>query len=217
MHRSNETVTAEAVEHTPFNNGRRHSLAEDFYAITIGSSLIAFSVVMLKAAGLVTGGMAGVALLASYLVPLPATTLFIIINIPFFFLAACAMGRAFALKTLFANVAIMALGLVIPLGLSVEDVNPAFAALLGGWMAGLGILVLARHGAGVGGSGIVALVLMRSKGWNAGRTQMIGDVIILSAALLTLEITPWLISILSALAINSILMVNHRPGRYIGY
>ena len=98
-----------------------------------------------------------------------------------------------------------------------ERVDPVFAALLGGWMAGLGILSLARHGAGVGGSGIVALALMKTKGWNAGRTQMIGDAVIVTASLVTLDWRAFLISILSALAINSILMVNHRPGRYVGH
>ncbi len=195
----------------------RHSLAEDCYAIVIGSSMIAFAVVLLKQAGLVTGGMAGVALLASYLLPLPATTLFIVINIPFFFLAACVMGRAFALKTLLANAAIMVLGIAVPWGIVTDRVQPVFAALLGGWMAGLGILSLARHGAGVGGSGIVALALMKTRGWNAGRTQMIGDAVIVSASLVTLDWRAFLVSILSALAINSILMVNHRPGRYVGH
>lgn len=220
MHQQIDTTIAQhhaADGHPAARDSMRHSLAEDCYAIVIGSSLIAFAVVLLKQAGLVTGGMAGVALLTSYLVPLPATTLFIVINIPFFFVAAHYMGRAFALKTLLANVAIMALGMVIPWGISMEGVHPIFAALLGGWMAGLGILSLARHGAGVGGSGIVALVLMRTKGWNAGRTQMIGDAVIVTASLVTLNGLPFLISILSALAINSILMVNHRPGRYVGY
>lgn len=210
-------ATERAAEHTRVRDLMRHSLAEDCYAIVIGSSMIAFAVVLLHKAGLVTGGMAGVALLASYLVPLPATTLFIVINIPFFFLAARFMGRSFALKTLLANVAIMVLGMVVPWGIVTDSVNPLFAALIGGWMAGLGILSLARHGAGVGGSGIVALALMKTKGWNAGRTQMIGDAAILTASLVTLDWLPFLISVLSALAINSILMVNHRPGRYVGY
>ena len=208
---------AQPASHPAARDGTRHSLAEDCYAIVIGSSMIALAVVLLKQAGLVTGGMAGVALLASYLVPVPATTLFIVINIPFFFLAARVMGRAFALKTLLANVAIMVLGMVVPWGIVTERVDPVFAALLGGWMAGLGILSLARHGAGVGGSGIVALALMKTKGWNAGRTQMIGDAVIVTASLVTLDWRAFLVSILSALAINSILMVNHRPGRYVGH
>lgn len=209
-----------AAQSAPHHAGRdemRHSLAEDCYAIVIGSSMIAFAVVLLKQAGLVTGGMAGVALLASYLVPVPATTLFIVINIPFFFVAARVLGRAFALKTLLANVAIMVLGMVVPWGIVTERVDPVFAALLGGWMAGLGILSLARHGAGVGGSGIVALALMKTKGWNAGRTQMIGDAVIVTTSLVTLDWRAFLVSILSALAINLILMVNHRPGRYVGH
>ena len=48
----------------------------------------------LKSAGLVTGGVAGIALLVSYLVPLPVGVLFTLINIPFFLFAYPAHGQA---------------------------------------------------------------------------------------------------------------------------
>ena len=38
-----------------------------------------------------------------------------------------------------------------------------------------------------------------------------------TASLVTLDWRAFFVSILSALAINSILMVNHRPGRYVGH
>ena len=44
--------------------GRPHSVAEDGYALAIGCILIGLGLVLLKGAGLVTGGIAGVALLA---------------------------------------------------------------------------------------------------------------------------------------------------------
>ena len=45
--------------------GRPHSIAEDFYALVIGCILLVIGLVFLKAAGLVTGGIAGIALLLS--------------------------------------------------------------------------------------------------------------------------------------------------------
>jgi uncharacterized membrane-anchored protein YitT (DUF2179 family) len=194
-----------------------HSLAEDGYAIVIGCAFIAMGVMLLKQAGLVTGGMAGIALLLSYLAPYPPATLFLLINLPFFLFAGRSMGLVFGLKTLFANLAIMAMGLVLPAALRIAAISPIFAALFGGSIIGFGILAIARHGAGVGGLGVVALILHKRKGWNAGRTQMIGDALILLASLPLLDAPRFCLSLLSAVAINAVLIVNHRPGRYIGY
>ena len=196
---------------------RPHSLAEDGYAIAIGCAFIAMGLMLLKQANLVTGGMAGIALLISYVTHWSPGALFLIINLPFFAFAGRAMGAAFALKTLFANVAIMAVGFVLPAALEIARVSPLFAALFGGSIIGFGILAIARHGAGVGGVGVVALILQKSRGWNAGRTQMLCDILILLASLPMLTIERFGLSIASAAAMNAVLMVNHRPGRYIGH
>lgn len=198
-------------------SARPHSLAEDGYAIAIGCAFIAMGIMLLKQASLVTGGMAGIALLLSYFIPWSPAALFILINIPFFLFAGKAMGAAFGLKTLFANVAIMALGLAMPWAMQIARVSPLFAALFGGSIIGFGILAIARHGAGVGGVGVVALTLQRSRGWNAGRTQMLCDIVILLLSLPVLSLDRFGLSILSAAAMNAVLVVNHRPGRYIGY
>lgn len=202
-------------DHIP--HARPHSLAEDGYAIAIGCAFIAMGLMLLKAANLVTGGMAGIALLLSYLIHWSPAVLFILINIPFFLFAGRAMGLAFGLKTLFANVAIMGVGLAMPAALQIAKVNPVFAALFGGSIIGFGILAIARHGAGVGGVGVVALILQRSRGWNAGRTQLICDVVILMASLPVLTTGQFWLSVLSVVAMDGVLMVNHRPGRYIGH
>ena len=196
---------------------RPHNLAEDGYAILLGCAFIAMGLMLLKQANLVTGGMAGIALLLSYLIHWSPATLFLLINIPFFLFAGRAMGAAFGLKTLFANIAIMGLGTMMPLALELARVSPLFAALFGGSIIGFGILAIARHGAGVGGLGVIALTLQKTRGWNAGRTQMIGDAIILAASLPLLSADRFALSVLSAAAINAVLIVNHRPGRYIGH
>lgn len=201
----------------PLPPARPHSLAEDGYAVAIGCAFIAMGLMLLKQANLVTGGMAGIALLLSYLIHWSPATLFLLINIPFFLFAGRAMGLAFGLKTLFANLAIMAMGFVMPMALTLARVSPLFAALFGGSIIGFGILAIARHGAGVGGVGVVALILQKSRGWNAGRTQMASDIVILLASLPVLSPERFGLSILSAAAINAVLIVNHRPGRYIGH
>ncbi|QVM83989.1 YitT family protein [Novosphingobium decolorationis] len=198
-------------------DARPHTVVEDTYAGVIACTFIAFGVVMLRQAGLVTGGMAGVALLLSYYLHYPATTLFAVTNIPFFWLAGKLVSIRFGLKTMVASMAIMGLGLLLPVSFGFAFLDPLFAAIFGGTLCGIGILVLARHGAGVGGVGVVALMLQRFKGWNAGTTQLVCDIMILSTSLLILDMHKFLLSLVSAFAVNGVMIVNHRPGRYIGH
>lgn len=199
------------------HNGVPHSRSEDVYAIIVGCVMIALGLAMLHAAGLVTGGIAGVALLISYLVPLPTGVLFTLINIPFFLFAKAAMGSRFMWRTIAVNAGIALFSTVARYGFRIVEVHPAFAAIAGGTVIGMGILALARHDAGVGGTGVVTLWLQRTRGWNAGRTQIAIDLLILAASFAVVAPTKVAWSALSAAAISGILIAWHRPGRYTGY
>ena len=160
--------SAETLPPSPI--GRPHSLLEDAYAIFIGVTLLVVGLMFLKAAGLVTGGIAGVALLLSYLLPLPAGVLFTLVNIPFFLFAHKVMGARFAVKTVLVNLGIGVASAITRVSVHVDGVHPAFAALVGGTVIGMGILSLARHQAGVGGTGVITIWLYRKRGWNMGLT-----------------------------------------------
>jgi len=197
----------------------RHTLFEDAYAIVTGCSFVVLGLAFLEAARLVTGGIAGLALLISYLVPLPPGMLFTLLNIPFFLLAGRALGRGPMLKVMVANLLIAGLALLIPSVLQLKAVNGLFAALFGGTLIGAGILLLARHHVGVGGIGIMSLMLQRSRGWNAGRTQLVADALILIVAVpvLAMGLARFATSLLSAAAVAGVLIVFHKAGRYTGY
>lgn len=195
----------------------RHSLAEDGYAMLIGTAFITLGLVCLRTAGLVTGGIAGIALLLSYVLPVPAGLVLFVINLPFFLLARGVLGAAFTVKTVISNILISLLAIGAPYALTIAHVDPLVAALFGGTICGMGILALARHGAGVGGIGVVAMMLQQKKGWNMGRTQLVCDCFILLAAIPVVTGRQWALSVISAAAISGVLMVNHRPGRYAGY
>jgi len=195
----------------------RHSRLEDVYALLIGCALIVIGLICLRTAGLVTGGIAGVALLLSYIVPLPPGLLFTLINLPFFLFARAAMGTGFMLKTMVVSAGVTAMSLVAPYLIQLAHINQLFAALFGGTIVGLGVLVLARHDAGVGGTGVMTLWFYKKRGWNAGRTQLCFDVCILSVALLAMPPMKVLLSALSSAAISGVLIAFHRPGRYTGY
>src|SRR5438046_1123155 len=86
-----------------------HSRLEDAHALLMGSSFVAFGLVMLNAAGLVTAGVAGIALVLSYATGWPVGPLFVVINLPFFLLAQKSMGSVFTLKSFGAMLVMAAL------------------------------------------------------------------------------------------------------------
>jgi len=194
----------------------KHTPLEDAYAFAIGCSMIVLGIVLLKAVGLVTGGVAGIALLVSYLIPLPVGVLFMLINLPFFVFAYLGMGRVFMLKTIIVSLAIMALAVLMPLAVHIDYVQPLFAAVFGGTIIGMGILSLARHGAGAGGTGVLCLYLQKKRGINAGQTQLIIDAVIIAASGFVIPMDRLLYSIISAAAMSLVMMSWHRPERYIG-
>ncbi|MBB3883855.1 YitT family protein [Acetobacter oeni] len=195
----------------------RHTLSEDIYAFLIGCSMIVIGLACLHKAGLVTGGVAGIALLVSYFVPVSPGVLFSLINIPFLIFAFKAMGHSFALRTVIVSVSVTVLALGVPDVIGLSYIDPVFAAIFGGTIIGMGILSLARHRAGVGGTGVVTLWLQKKRGINAGRTQLAIDTVILLVSLLALPWRQVLISALSAAALSGVMIVFHRPERYLGH
>jgi uncharacterized membrane-anchored protein YitT (DUF2179 family) len=193
-----------------------HTALEDIYAMIIGIIFVVLGIGLLKAAGLVTGGVAGIALLLSYVLPWSVGTIFTVVNIPFFIFAYVTMGKGFALKSTVASLGVTFILVLVPKVLTVTYVNPLFAAIAGGTLCGMGVLALARHRAGVGGTGIFTLWLQRERGINAGYSQVCIDSVILLASLAIIPLDRFAWSVLSAIAISGMVMAWHRPGRYTG-
>ncbi len=196
---------------------RPHSKAEDGHALAMGAAFVAFGIVLLKAAGLVTGGVAGIALIISYATSWPVGPLFVLLNLPFFVLAQRQMGVAFTIKSALTMVTLALLAGLMPGWLGMTKANPLFAAVFGGSLIGMGVLSLARHRASVGGIGIVALYLQEQRGLSAGLVQMTSDIAILAGAFPVIGTERLLNSSVSAIALRVVIFAYHRPGRYIGY
>jgi uncharacterized membrane-anchored protein YitT (DUF2179 family) len=195
----------------------RHSLAEDIHALLMGASFAAFGVVLLKAAGLVTGGIAGVSLILSYLFKLPVGPLFFALNLPFFILAQRTLGWTFTLKSLATTGLLSVFTFLMPQWIHLTGVNAVFAAIFGGTLIGMGVLALARHKSSVGGIGVLALWLYEKKGVNAGKVQVAFDVAIVASSFFVVDLSHLALSVVSAATLSLVMIAYHRPGRYAGY
>lgn len=193
-----------------------HTPTEDAVAIFTGVLLISVGVAFFTSAGLLTGGTAGLAFLAHYATGIGFGKLFFVINLPFYWLALRKLGRAFTVKTFIAVLLLSALTELQSQLLQFAQLQPLYAAIAGGTITGTGFLVLFRHRCSLGGVGIAALYLQDRYGWRAGKIQMVVDCAIVLLALFTVEPLRVLWSIAGAVALNLVLAMNHRPGRYMG-
>lgn len=195
---------------------RPHSAFEDAQALITAALFVALGVAMFSQAGLLAGGTAGIAFLIHYATGWRFGAVFFIINLPFYWLAVRKMGWVFTIKT-FCAIALLSLFTeLMPLVLRFEVLQPLYAGVMGGCLIGVGLLMLFRHRASLGGLNILVLYLQDRIGWRAGKVQMAIDCLIVLAALALVEPAQVAISVLGAVALNLVVAVNHRPGRYMG-
>ena len=196
---------------------QRHSAFEDAQGLFAGTALVALGLAFLQHLGLVTGQLAGLALLVSIWTGAGFGPVFFALNLPFYWLAVRRMGWAFTLKTFIAVALVSGFTMLRPEVLDFARLDPLAGAVLAGLAQGAGLLAIFRHRASLGGVGIVALYLQDRTGFRAGWTQLGVDLVVLGLALLTL---PWgavAWSLLGAVVLNLVIAVNHRRDRYIAY
>lgn len=193
----------------------RHTAAEDLQGIAYGATVAAFAITILTHLGLVTGQTAGLAVLLSYATGLSFGTVFFVINLPFYWLGYRRMGWVFAAKTFLAVGALSLLSALVPGWVSFARLDPVFGAVIFGLISGSALLALFRHGASLGGVGILALHLQDRTGFRAGHTQLLFDGALFAVALFVLDLRTVALSFLGAVVVNLVIAINHRRDRYI--
>ena len=193
----------------------RHSPLEDVLAIVTGTLFVSLGITLFKQGGLISGGTAGVAFLIHYATALPFGVVFFTINLPFYYLAVRRMGWRFTCKTFCAVALVSWLSELHAHFVHLDTLNPLYAGAIGGTLMGVGLIVLFRHQASLGGVNIVALYLQDRYGVRAGKFQMAVDVGIVLASLFVVSPTALAASLVGAVTLNLSIALNHRPGRYL--
>lgn len=201
---------------SPIDSNTRHSFLEDAQAFLLSTSIVAFSITMLTHMGLITGQTAGLAVLIAYITGWEFGPIFFLINLPFYILAWMRMGPRFTVKSFIAVAMLSVFSSVLPHHIAFQTLTPLVGGLLAGALAGLGLIALFRHGASLGGIGVLALYLQDKTGFRAGWTQLIFDACLFSLAMLLIGGAPMVYSLLGAVVTNLIIGVNHRADRYTG-
>lgn len=209
-----ESSTLSVTQEKP----RTHGLIDDAQGLMLATLVGSMGLAVLAHDNLLVGGMAGLSLLLHYTFGWKFSVVFVLGNLPFYWLSLRRMGWEFTLKTFVAVAACGALTDLLPrwIGLHFAGDSALISAVMGGVLTGLGILFFVRHRASLGGVGILAVYLQQTRGWNAGVFQLCYDLLLMAVALLVLPASNVAYSVLGVLLVGIVLGFNHRPGRYRG-
>jgi uncharacterized membrane-anchored protein YitT (DUF2179 family) len=192
-----------------------HSRLDDVQGILFGSVMAAFGAMMLGSAGLITGQLAGFALLVAHATGYGFGPVYLVLSLPFYGFGYRRLGAGFLRRTLAAVLLMVAASTLLPRLVGFDALHPAAAAILAGFASGAALLALFRHRTSLGGIGAVALDLQDRFGIKAGWVQMGFDAVLFAAAL---ALMPWdrvAWSAMGAAVLNLVIAINHRRDRYI--
>ncbi|WP_340676953.1 YitT family protein [Paraglaciecola sp.] len=194
-----------------------HRFYEDVLALFCAGVMVSFGVMLFNSHSLITGGTAGLAIIGMHLTSMSFGTLFFLVNIPFYVIAWTQLSKRFTVNTFISVSLVSLLSTYMPQLITIESVHPVFAATVGGMLIGVGLLIMFRHKSSLGGLGILALYLQNKYSIRAGNFGLLVDTIILSSSLMMFSWDVVALSVLGAITLNSLIAVNHKPGRYQAY
>lgn len=193
----------------------QHKWYEDLMAFLLGTSMCALGVEFLSFAGLITGQTAGLGILLSYMTAFSFGVWFFVLNLPFYIFGWLRMGARFTVKSFIAVALLSLFSELSSETIKIASMPPVLVAFLGGATCGLGLIAVFRHGASLGGVGILALYLQEKTGFQAGWSQLIFDALLFGVAIFILPSSLIAWSLAGALVTNTVVGFNHRQDRYI--
>lgn len=184
---------------------------DDTQAMLTACALTALALLLFQSAHLVPGGAVGMALVLHRLTGLALPLAFPLVVAPFYLLALLTLGGGFTVRTAISVGLVTAFTAVLPHGIALRDVQPWLASVLGGLLCGVGILILFRHRASLGGLNVVVLLAQQKLGWKPGYVQAALDaVIVLAGGLIASDARRLLWSLVTVVTMNLVLVANHR-------
>ena len=193
-----------------------------YLMIALGTALTAaaFGLIVLPQ-GLAAGGITGLAVLLSRVMPLPVSAIVFVLNAGLFLLGWACVGRDFAFKTLLVSLLFpVLLELFQRLDLLAElSADPLISSLLAGGMLGFGTgLVLLGNGS-CGGFDILGVVLNKKLGVPVSLVMFLCDGAVLIAQALKLGILNTvygvLVILVSSFTINRVLTNGKEEGQML--
>lgn len=164
--------------------------------MTFGLFITAFAWTAFLVPGkMVGGGLTGISTLiyhatADWIVQLPISVTFFIMNVFLILVAIKILGASFGVKTIY-NVIVLSLFFAILQGIipseGIMEVDPFLFAVIGGALAGAGIGIVFSQGGSTGGTDIIAMIINKYRNISPGRAILYIDVLIISSSILVFK------------------------------
>ncbi len=157
---------------------------KDYLNITLGLLVYAIGLIgFIKPVGVVTGGLAGIALLVEYATAgkIPLQYTFFCVNAVLLIVALRILGFKFLMKTIYSVVVMTFLLSVFQKIITkpIVENEPLMSALIGGMMCGTGIGFVFNANGSTGGTDIVVAIINKYRNIAFGRGMMFCDFIII--------------------------------------
>ncbi len=154
-----------------------------FLWLAIGSLLAAISVkLILTPNNLIDGGVVGIAMIGSYLLgPSTLAYLYILLNIPFLWLAYRSIGKVFVIQMCLAAVFFAIFTVLLEQAPPIRG-DMLEIIFLGGVILGAGVGLVIRKGASLDGTEILAILINKKYGFTVGQVILFINIFIFAAA-----------------------------------
>ena len=142
----------------------KRKLLYELAVIAVGNIILAFAVsFFIIPNDVLAGGVAGIAIAISPLVPFSVETIITVVIVICYILGLIFLGKTFALKTLASSLMYpIFVGFMgaLPMELA-SSIEPLLAAVYGGLISGIGIGIVFRMGSSTGGMDVPPLILAK--------------------------------------------------------
>ncbi len=157
-------------------------LALRMIPVAIGGALSALAVVLFfMPHHFLSGGLSGLALIVDYTLGFPASFTLLLLNIPIFILAFVELDLHFALSSLVGLAAYsFFLHLFRPLSGALVIPDEILAAIFGGALNGLGLGLIFKNRASIGGTDVISTIAKRKFSVNMGTSIFLMNLFIVS-------------------------------------
>ncbi len=134
---------------------------KDLLLVVAGNFILASGVAFfIIPNNILSGGVAGVSVALSAVIPLSITTLINVLTVVFFILGSVVLGKGFALKTMVSTVlypSFVSILTVFSSSIEITD-DPILASLYGGALIGSGLGMVLKTGASTGGMDVPPII-----------------------------------------------------------
>ncbi|MDO4198192.1 MAG: YitT family protein [Erysipelotrichaceae bacterium] len=143
----------------------------------LGSILLAFSTaVFIIPNNVLTGGVSGVSIILSPLVPsISKQHIASFLSVMMFIIGRIFLGKDFAVNTVLSTIVYSLSLVIIPWNRIIVNVEPLIACLYGGLLGGIGVGIVMRQGGSTGGMDVPPLMMNRYFGLDVSKGILIVD------------------------------------------